>query len=60
MTRRKFIRKLIAAGSTIVAGASWFIDKASPRKFIRAFRSKKYTGPIKPMENILKEGKWSG
>jgi hypothetical protein len=60
MTRRKFIQKLIVAGSAIVAGASWFIDKATPRKFIRAVRLKKYPGPIKPMENILKQGKWSG
>jgi hypothetical protein len=60
MTRRKFIRKIIVAGSTIVAGASWFMDKATPRKFIRAVRFKKYPGPVIPMEKILKQGKWSG
>jgi hypothetical protein len=60
MTRRKFIRKIIVASSAIVAGASWFINKTTPRKFIRAVRFKKYPGPVKPMENILKQGKWSG
>ena len=60
MTRRKFIRKLIVAGSMIAAGASWFIDKASPRKFIRAVRLNKYPGPVKPIENILKQSKWNG
>jgi len=60
MTRRIFIRRLIVAGSAIVAGTSWFIKKATPRKFIRAVRFKKYPGPVKPMENILKQGKWSG
>ncbi|HCO93823.1 MAG TPA: hypothetical protein DIU00_07730 [Phycisphaerales bacterium] len=60
MTRRKFVRKLIGAGSMIVAGASLFAKKASPRKFVRAIRFKGYPGPVKPMENILKQGKWSG
>lgn len=60
MTRRKFIRKLIGVGSTIVVGASWLIIKASPRKFVRAFRLKKYPGPLKPMGDISKQSKWSG
>ncbi|MGB2866779.1 MAG: hypothetical protein WBC05_25835 [Sedimentisphaerales bacterium] len=60
MTRRKFIRKLIGAGSTIVAGASWFIKKATPRKFIRAVRFKQYPGSLRPLGDISKQGKWSG
>ncbi|MBN2594090.1 MAG: hypothetical protein JXA81_11325 [Sedimentisphaerales bacterium] len=60
MTRRKFIRKLIVAGSAIVAGASWFINKTTPRKFIRAVKFKKYPGLIRPMGDISKQGKWSG
>jgi hypothetical protein len=60
MTRRKFIRKLIITGSAIVAGASWFINKAAPRKFIRAVRFKKYPGSVKPMGDISKPSKWSG
>jgi len=60
MTRRKFIRKLMGAGSMIVAGASLFVRKASPRKFIRAIKFKKYPGLIRPMGDISKQGKWSG
>ena len=60
MTRRKFIRRLIVAGSTIIAGASWFIKKAAPRKFIRAVRFKKYPGSLRPLGDISKQGKWSG
>ena len=60
MTRRKFILKLMGAGSSIVAGASWFINKTAPRKFIRAVKFKKYPGLIKPMGDVSKQGKWSG
>jgi len=60
MTRRKFIRKLMGAGSMIVAGASLFVKKATPRKFIRAVRFKKYPGSLRPMGDISKQGKWSG
>jgi len=60
MTRRKFIRKLIKAGSVIAFGASWLISKASPRKFIWAVRVKKYPGHLKPLRDISKQGKWSG
>ncbi len=60
MTRRKFIRKLIKTGSAIVVGASWLISRASPRKFIWAARVKKYPGPLKPLGDISKQGKWSG
>jgi hypothetical protein len=60
MTRRKFIRKLIKAGSPIVVGVLWLAKKTSPRKFVRAFRVKKYPGPLKPLQDISKQGKWSG
>lgn len=60
MTRRKFIRKLIGAGSTIIVGASWLINKTSPSKFIRAVRLKKYPGPVKELDDITKQSKWSG
>ncbi len=60
MTRRKFIKKLIGAGSAIVVGASWLIKKAAPRKFIRAVRLKKYPGSLKSLGDISKQSKWSG
>jgi len=60
ITRRKFILKLIGAGSTIVIGFSWLINKTSPRKFIQAVRLKKYPGPIKSIGDISKQSKWSG
>jgi hypothetical protein len=60
MTRRKFIRKLIGAGSVIFVGASWLINETSPRKFLRAVRLKKYPGTIKPIGDISKQSKWSG
>jgi len=60
MTRRKFIRKFAGAGLAIVAGASWCLKKAAPRKFIRAVRFKNYPGSIKPIGDISKQSKWSG
>ena len=60
MTRRKFIRKLIGVGSTIVMGASWLVTKTSPRRFIRAVRLKKYPGRIRPLGDISKQSQWSG
>ncbi|MHC4595958.1 MAG: hypothetical protein ACYS9C_12605 [Planctomycetota bacterium] len=60
MTRRKFIHKLIKAGSAIAIGASWLVMKATPRKFMWAVRLKKYPGSLKPLRNISKQGKWSG
>ena len=44
----------------IVTGASLFIKKAAPRRFIRAVRFKKYPGSVRPMGDISKQGKWSG
>jgi hypothetical protein len=60
MTRRKFIRRLIKAGSAIVVGISWLAKNTMPRKFVRAIRVKKYPGPLKPLRDISKQSKWSG
>lgn len=60
MTRRKFIHKLIKAGSVIAVSASWLISRASPRKFVRAIRVKKYPGSLKPLRDISEQSKWSG
>ncbi|MHC4171861.1 MAG: hypothetical protein ACYTBX_10420 [Planctomycetota bacterium] len=60
MTRRKFIHKLIKAGSAIAIGTSWLTKKVTPRKFVRAVRLKKYPGSLKPLRDISKQGKWSG
>ncbi len=60
MTRRKFIEKLIKAGSVIIVGGWHLTKKASPRRFVRALRIKKYPGSLKPLRNIHKQGKWSG
>jgi len=60
MTRRKFINKLIKKGSMIIAGISWLAKNANPHKFVRAMRTKKYPGRLKPLRDISKQGKWSG
>ncbi len=60
MTRRKFIRKLIKTGSVIIVGISWLAKNTTPRKFIRAFRVKKYPGHLKPLGDIYEQSKWSG
>ena len=60
MTRRKFIQKLIKTGSMVGVGIMWFARKTSPRRFIRAIRVKNYPGPLGPLRNIDKQGKWSG
>lgn len=60
MTRRKFIQKLIGAGSTIIVGASWLVTKVSPRRFVWAVRLKKYPGYVKSLGDISKQSKWSG
>lgn len=60
MTRRKFIQKLIKASSVIVVGVCWLAKRASPRKFVRAVRLRKYPGSLGRLRNIDKEGEWSG
>jgi hypothetical protein len=60
MTRRKFFEytaKTIAA----IAIGSWFMAKrAAVRVFVRAEKTKKYPGRIKPLSNIHTQGRWSG
>ncbi|MBN1393110.1 MAG: hypothetical protein JW947_09955 [Sedimentisphaerales bacterium] len=60
MTRRKFIQELLKAGAAVIVGVSWLAKKASPRRFVRAFRIKKYPGAVKPLRNVHEQGKWSG
>ena len=60
MTRRKFIKKLIKTGLTILVGISWLAKNTTPRKFVRAMRIKKYPGRLKPLKDISKQCKWSG
>ena len=74
MTRRKFIQKLIGAGSAVAIGGLWPARKAmlrgcrfatyckrrSPRRFIQAVRLKKYPGSLRALRNISKQSKWSG
>jgi len=65
MTRRKFVHRLIKTCSVIAAGVFALGRKggsreAKRRRFVRAFRVKGYPGPIKPMQNIIKQSKWSG
>ena len=60
MTRRKFIQKLIKAGSAVIVGA-WFVaKKALPRRFVCAAPYEKYPGFLRPLKNIFKQSKWSG
>ena len=60
MTRRKFIQKLIKAGSAIIVGGWWLAKKSMPRKFVWAAGLKKYPGSLKPLRDISKQSKWSG
>lgn len=60
MTRRKFIQKLINAGSAIIVGACWLVEKATPRKFVWAAKVKKYPGSLRPLRDVHKQSKWSG
>jgi len=60
MTRRKFVQKLIKAGSAIIVGAWWLAEKATPRKFVWALKTKKFPGSLKRLRNITKQSKWSG
>ncbi len=60
MTRREFIQKLVKIGSAVVLGVCWVSRKASPRKFVRAIRIKRYPGSVETLRDIHKQGKWSG
>ena len=60
MTRRKFVQQLIHVGSAVIAGTCWLAKKTAPRKFVRAFRVKKYPGYLRPLQDISKQSKWSG
>jgi len=74
MTRRKFIHQfvgIVSAGTVgfarltgnstkrFLSGLCAF-GKAAPRKFVWAYRAKKYPGAVKPMHDIGETSKWSG
>ncbi len=60
MTRRKFIQELLKGAAAIFVGVCWIAKKASPRKFVRAIKLKRYPGRLKLLRNIHKQSKWSG
>jgi hypothetical protein len=60
MTRRKFIKKVITAATATVGLAWQMLSKASPRKFVRAFKVKKYPGSLRPLGDISQQSNWSG
>ena len=60
MKRREFLQKLIAGFSTVPVGIWWLAKKASTPKFVRAVRVREYPGPLRPLGDISKQGKWSG
>jgi hypothetical protein len=60
MTRRRFVQRLLKAGSAILLGIVWLGKKALPRKFVWAKRLEKYPGPLKTLGDVSKQGKWSG
>jgi len=73
MTRRKFVRKLIKVCSVVIAGTSalavtgrrlWnnsrITKKVKSRKCLRAIGVRGYPGPLKPLQDICEQGKWSG
>ncbi len=44
----------------MVTSASWLVRKTVPRKFVRAYRIKKYPGSLRPLREISQQNKWSG
>ena len=50
MTRRKFFHQLFKAGLAIILGARWLARKATPPKFVRAFRVRKYPGSLMSLQ----------
>jgi len=65
MTRRRFVRKLIETWLVVAVGVSALArkalaQKAKLRKFVRAYPMNRYPGPVKPLQDICKQGKWSG
>lgn len=60
MTRRKFIQKIIKSAAAVAAGVLCLAKKAVPRKFMRAVKTRKFPGLIKPLRNIGRQSKWSG
>jgi len=60
MTRRTFLQKILAAGSTALV-AGWVLAKTVlPRRFLLAKPLSKYPGRLSQVENIATQSKWSG
>jgi hypothetical protein len=60
MTRREFIKSIISAAIAVSIGVRWLSKKAVPRKFLLAFRVKKYPGTVIPMGDISEQSKLNG
>jgi hypothetical protein len=60
MTRRKLVRGIAAAMSSLGLGLWWVARAVSPRRCVRAERVERYPGKIVPMGDIRNPAKWSG
>jgi hypothetical protein len=60
MTRREFIKSVVNTAIAAFIGVRWLAKKAVPRKFLLAFKVKKYPGSVIPLGDISEQGKWNG
>ncbi len=60
MTRRKLLKLLLKTVASAIPIVLLVGEKIGLRKFIRAERGNCFPGTLRHLENINKQGKWSG
>ena len=51
---------VVSAGIAAFVGLSWLAKKAVPSKFVRALKSHKFPGSLRPLQSVSEKGKWAG
>jgi hypothetical protein len=60
MTRRKFLQKMLTAGSAVLAAGLVLAKIVLPRRFLRAKPLSRYPGRLEALGDITSQAKWSG
>ncbi len=60
MIRRNFLRSIGKAALLVALGAVRLVGRAGPRRFTWAQPCRKYPGPLRAPDEILKQSRWGG
>lgn len=62
MKRRRFLGLLLGAATAVAAAGIGLLRRASPVRVVRAWRARRYPGPLRALDEagVRKPGSWAG